>query len=106
MARTVVVRPVANANLREFSRSIARRVSAASAARWVTTIGAAIARLATEADRFPQADEAGDVGLDLREMLHGRRPHVYRILFTIDGDTVNVLRVRHAAQDHLAEDEF
>jgi hypothetical protein len=47
------------------------------------------------------ADEAADLGLDLRELLYGRRRDVYRVLFTIDGQTVNVLRVRHAAQDRL-----
>jgi len=37
----------------------------------------------------------------LRELLYGRRRNVYRILFTIDGQTVNVLRVRHSAQNRL-----
>jgi len=46
------------------------------------------------------------LGFDLRMLLYGRGRHVYRILFTIDGDTVNVLRVRHAAQDWLTEDEL
>jgi plasmid stabilization system protein ParE len=39
--------------------------------------------------------------LDLRELLYGRRRNVYRIVFTIVGQRVNVLRVRHAAQDRL-----
>jgi hypothetical protein len=28
-------------------------------------------------------------------LLYGRHPHVYRILFAIDGDVVQVLHVRH-----------
>jgi plasmid stabilization system protein ParE len=58
---------------------------------------------ALEADphRYPQADEAADLGVDLRELLHGRRRQVYRVLFTIDRETVYVHRVRHAAQDRL-----
>jgi len=28
-------------------------------------------------------------------MLYGRKPHMYRILFTIDGETVYVLHLRH-----------
>jgi len=105
MARTVQLRPGAQADLREITRYISQRVSAASAARWLTAIQATIARLATDADQCPQADEAVDLGVDLRELLHGRRPHVYRILFTIADDTVNVLRVRHAAQDRLTADD-
>jgi plasmid stabilization system protein ParE len=105
MARTVLLTPGAYADVREITRFIAGRVSPASAARWHAAIEAAIGRLATEADRWPQADEAAELGIDLREMLHGRQRHVYRVLFTLDGDTVNVLRVRHAAQDHLRPDD-
>jgi plasmid stabilization system protein ParE len=31
--------------------------------------------------------------------------HVYRILFAFDGQTVTVLRVRHAAQDCLTDED-
>ena len=30
----------------------------------------------------------------------------YRILFTIDGSTVNVLRILHAAQDRIESDDI
>jgi plasmid stabilization system protein ParE len=103
MARTVLLRPGAVSDLREITRHISQRVSQASADRWLARIQAAIGQLATDADRHPQAEEAAELNIDLREMLHGRRPHVYRVLFTIDGDTVHVLRVRHAAQDRLTE---
>jgi toxin ParE1/3/4 len=105
MARTVQLRPGAQTDLREITRYISQRVSQTSANRWLTAIQSTIARLATDADRYPQADEAADLNIDLREQLHGRRPHVYRILFIIDGDTVNVIRVRHAAQDRLTADD-
>ncbi len=62
---------------------------------------AAIRSLANRPDRCPLADEAADLGLELRELLYGRRRSVYRILFTITGQSVNVLRVRHTAQDRL-----
>ena len=72
-----------------------------SAARLHAGLLAAIRTLANNPDRCPLADEAADLGLDLRELLYGRRRNVYRVLFTIEGQTVNVLRVRHAAQDRL-----
>lgn len=103
MARTVVVHPDVHTDLIGYAQFITRRVSRASATRWRAAIEATIARLATDADRHPEADEAAALGIDLRQQLHGKRPHVYRVLFTIDGDTVSVLRVRHASQDHLAE---
>jgi plasmid stabilization system protein ParE len=67
---------------------------------------AAVRSLARNAERYPLADEAADLGMDLRELLYGRRRNVYRILFTIEGQTVNVLRVRHAAQDRLVADDI
>ena len=106
MARNVVIRRIANANLSGHASYLSQRVSPGFAARWLTAIHAAIAGLATEADRYPEADEAADLGMNLREQLHGRRPHVYRILFTIDGNTVNVIRVRHAAQDRLTDNDI
>lgn len=39
-------------------------------------------------------------------MLYGRRRQVYRILFTIEGNTVLIHHVRHTAQDRLTEDDF
>ena len=60
-----------------------------------------VKKLETNPSLYPIADEAADLGVDLRELLYGRRPTVYPILFTITGQTVNVLRVRHAAQDRL-----
>jgi len=72
-----------------------------AAARWHAGILARIRSLATNPDRCPLADEAADLGVDLRELPYGRRRDVYRILFTIDGQTVTIHRIRHAAQDRL-----
>jgi plasmid stabilization system protein ParE len=76
--------------------------SATAAARWRAGLLARLADLEQSPDRCPLADEAADLGLQLRELLYGRRRNVYRILFAIDGQTVNILRLRHAAQDRLA----
>ena len=39
-------------------------------------------------------------------LLVRKEQDVYRVLFTIEGPTVNVLRVRQAAQDRLAPEDF
>ena len=54
----------------------------------------------------PEAEEADDLGSELRVLLSDRRPHVYRILFPIDGSTVNVLRILHAARDRIESDDI
>lgn len=79
-----------------------RRQSASSAARLHARLLGAIRTLGNNPKRCPFADEAAELQLELRELLHGRRPNIYRILFTIEEQTVNVLRVRHAAQDRLS----
>lgn len=105
MARLVYLSPGAYTDLREIVRFISQNVSSGSASRWQARIESAIDRLTTEADQWPEALEATALGIDLREMLHGRRPHVYRVLFTISGNRVTVQRVRHAAQNQLAGDD-
>ena len=62
-----------------------------------------IRTLANNPERWPLADEAESLNLDLCVVLYGRGRQVYRVLFTIDGDIVNIHRVRRAAQDWLTE---
>jgi plasmid stabilization system protein ParE len=106
VARAVVVQRRATTDLAGIVRSIVRRVSLAAARRWRHQIEGVIDALAADADQWPEADEAADLGVDLRCRLFGRRPHVYRVLFTIDGNTVYVHHVRHAAQDRLTADDL
>lgn len=93
--------PDALEDIRHIARDISQRVSPSSAARWQHRIISKIQTLASLPERYPMADEAVELGLDLRFMIFGRKRQRYRILYTIDGQTVNVYRVRHAAQDYL-----
>jgi plasmid stabilization system protein ParE len=101
VAHTIHVHPRAYADIRNATGRIQQLVSPASATRWHDGVWAKMRSLATLPEMWPLADEAADLGLELREVLYGHRHHVYRILFTIDGQTVNIHRVRHAAQDRL-----
>ena len=96
----VVFRPRAQADITTATTWLAR-TSPAAAVRWRRSLLSIVEKLETNPSLYPVADEAADLGLELRELLYGRRRSMYRILFTIDGQTVNVLRVRHAAQDRL-----
>ena len=60
--------------------------SPAAAGRWYTGLEKAISKLSRL------------LGITLRQMLYGRRPGVFRILFTIEGDTVTLHYIRHSAQ--------
>ena len=106
MTRIVYLDSEAAADIRRIVEFISRHVSPMSAARWQNRIESTIAKLEKDASVWPEADEAVELNRALRCRLHGRRPQVYRILFTIDGETLNVHRVRHAAQDALTEDDL
>lgn len=106
MGKVVDVWPKAQADIRRIVQRINDTVSPLSAARWHERLRAKIATLSKDSRVWPEADEAGSLSIDLRAMLFDRRRHVYRILFTIDGDTVNVLCIRHAAQDALTDDDL
>jgi plasmid stabilization system protein ParE len=101
VSHTIDIFPRAMADIRA-AVAWRERQSVSSAARLHSGLLGAIRTLGNNPESCPLADETADLGLDLRELLYGRRRGVYRILFTIEGQTVNVLRIRHAAQDRLS----
>ena len=73
--------------------------------RWYTRLMAAVRTLEVMPERCPLADEANELGIEMRELLFGKRRGVFRVLFTIDGQTVNVIHVRRAARGPITPDE-
>jgi plasmid stabilization system protein ParE len=69
--------------------------------RWFAAIWKAIDKLERAPDRCPLAIESDCLGLEIRELLFGRRRGKYRILFEIRQDTVTILRVWHGARDAI-----
>jgi len=66
-----------------------------SGARWFAALRAAITSLQALPARCALAPESRESPVEVRQLLYGRRPHTYRILFYIDGDVVQVLHIRH-----------
>ena len=71
--------------------------------RWFGALREAIASLSALPTRCPISAESRDSPVEVRQLLYGRKPHVYRILFAVDGDSVQVLHVRHARRRPLAK---
>lgn len=69
--------------------------------RWFVALRAAISSLAAFPSRCPVAPENQDSPVEVRQLLYGNRPHVYRILFTIEGSTVQVLHIRHGRRRRI-----
>jgi toxin ParE1/3/4 len=63
--------------------------------RWFQGLREAVASLSHSPQRCALAPENAMFPLEVRQLLYGRKPHVYRVLYTIEGDTVSVLHIRH-----------
>jgi plasmid stabilization system protein ParE len=80
--------------------------AAAAGTRWFRQLLDRIATLESHPERCALAAEAADLGLDIRELHFGKRRGTYRILFQIDGRTVQILRIRHSARDIVSRDDL
>jgi toxin ParE1/3/4 len=71
--------------------------SSEMAHRWFTKMVDAIETLAELPERCPRIPEDPT----LRHLLYGKRPHIYRIIFSVDATRrrVDIVHVRHGAQD-------
>jgi len=68
---------------------------------WFLALEDAIAALGAFPERCPVAPESAVFPFEVRQLLYGRRRNVYRILFTLEGDTVYVLHIRHGARQPI-----
>jgi len=76
-----------------------------AANRWFNGIYDTIGSLEIFPERCPLAPESKSLNAEIRQIFHGRRQHKYRILFTVSGNEVHVLHVRHGARLSLGESE-
>ncbi len=92
-------------DLDEILEWISRRAPV-SAARWQAAILESIESLDQNPQRYEIIEEAQKLGQEVRHYLFGKRRNVFRVLFTIDGDTVVVRHVRRASRDFMTADEW
>lgn len=106
MPRIVDILPKTRADVRRSADWLRLNRSMTFASRWNERMIDAIVALAEHCERYPEADESADLGINLRYKMHGRRPYIYRILFTNDESIVTVHRILHAAHDRLTIDDL
>jgi plasmid stabilization system protein ParE len=98
MTYRVIFSPRARADVVEAFWWIADR-SPTAGDRWYAGLEKAVAKLSKFPERNPVAeDESELVGITLRELLHGKRPNVYRILYSVEVDTVYLHYLRSSAR--------
>jgi plasmid stabilization system protein ParE len=100
----VIILPAAERDIADAYEWIAERDSQA-ANRWYNRLLDVIDSLESMPLRCPIAPERKFFNAEIREIFHGRRQHRYRILFTVSGDAVHVLHVRHGARVPLGGDD-
>jgi plasmid stabilization system protein ParE len=104
MKYRVIVQPRALADLEAGYEYVALQNQPA-ATRWLNRFLTAIEDLSDFPERCSIARKSELVGQEIRQLIFGRRPGVWRALFIIDSDAVRVLCIRHGArQDASAED--
>jgi plasmid stabilization system protein ParE len=78
----------------------------AAGRRWFRQLLTRIEALAGHPQRCSLAAEATELEIELRELHFGRRPNVYRILFVISGQSVDILHIRRSARDSISVEDW
>jgi hypothetical protein len=84
----------------------AARYAPDTAADWLRRFQEAIQTLGTRPRRCGRAHEQRKVAIELREYHFGASPNVFRVVFTIDGDAVRVLRIVRAQRRPLTGEQI
>lgn len=100
MKYRVVLQSLAVRDLDEATDWAARHAPA-TASQWLQRFHVALASLDANPQRCALARENAKVDVELREFHFGKRPNVFRVIFTIDNDTVRILRIRRAQRRWL-----
>jgi plasmid stabilization system protein ParE len=78
--------------------------SPSNARRWLEGLHKEILSLEKSPYRCPLAFENNFFDEEIRQLVYGKERNIYRILFTIVDDSVQVLFVRHAAQKPMIDE--
>jgi plasmid stabilization system protein ParE len=105
MSYRLVVQRLARRDLEGYFLYAARRAPL-TATRWYDRFKEALRRLANHPKRYAFAPENRKVTLELRQFLFGRKPNVYRVLYTIEPGVVRVLRIRRGQRRFLTRHDI
>ena len=105
MSYRVVITANAKTNLRSYYVRAAESAPV-TASRWLDRFEEALQTLSHNPRRCRLAPENDLLPVEVRQLLFGRGRNVYRALFTISGDDVQVLHVRRAVRDTATPEEL
>jgi len=101
MAFRVKLTATARQEAREILTWLREESAGEAALRWFEGLKRAIASLREFPARCAIAPESEVFPVEVRQLIYGRKPHQYRILFNIEADLVWILHIRHGRRDRL-----
>ena len=107
MAYRVEIAKGAEVNLEELYLWVVKQAPQQGAA-WFNGLERSILALDRHPERWPVAPESFDQERQIRVLNYGRKPHVYRVFFTVDrsAKVVRVVHVRRGARQRPTADEL
>ena len=107
MAYRVEIARLAEADLEELHLWLVERAPQ-QGARWFNGLERAVLSLDQHPKPCPVAPESLDPDHPVRVLSHGRKPHAYRVFFTVDeyAEIVRVLHVRRGARQRPMAEEL
>lgn len=107
MASRVEIARNAEAELEELYLWLVARAPQ-EGAKWFNGLERAVLSLNQHPRRCPVAPESIDPDQPVRVLSYGRKPHVYRVFFTVDDDArlVRVVHIRRGARLRPSADEL
>jgi plasmid stabilization system protein ParE len=103
MPYQVIITPSAKADIFEINAWLLENY-AYLAESWLWGISQAISSLSEFPERCPVSAESEAFDVTVRQLLHGKKPNIYRILFSIQDEKVYILRVRSTRQRSLSDE--
>lgn len=73
------------------------------AEKWLWGTSQKITSLLNLSERCPRSSESEAFDVVIRHLIYGKKPHTYRILFSIQEEKVYVLRVRSTKQKSILD---
>ena len=98
----VVITPSAKADIFEINAWLLENYPA-SAENWLWGISQAVTSLSKFPERCAVSPESEAFDVIVRQLIYGKKPHTYRILFSIQDEKVYVLRVRSTRRQNLLD---
>ncbi len=103
MQYQVIVTPSAKADIFEINTWLLENYQDLAES-WLWGISQAVSSLSKFPERCPISSESNAFDVVVRQLLYGKKPNIYRILFSIQDEKVYILRVCSTKQQSLLDE--